>query len=281
MAKPAWRVSVLPSVISGADSTTKMQTPHKLLTKATNRMSFHLTLRNAETSLWSRSHATRLALFCVFSMAYGSLATPAGGVPNGPSGTKISRQLTRQLKRRANVQWTGAPLRKALVQLGTVFDLPLFIDRRVDSEWTVTLSLEKTPLEEVFRQAAQQHSLGVARVGPVVYVGPASAADHLPRLLESHRLLLTNAQPAVRRRFQKRKSLDWPRRTEPRQLIADAAKSRSLTLENPEAIPHDLWPVGSLPAMRGEDQLTLLLIGFDRTWKLGQGSNWRVVPIEK
>ena len=64
-------------------------------------------------------------------------------------------------------------------------------------------------------------------------------------------------------------------------MIADESENRSLTLVNPGPIPHDLWPVGSLPAMRWGDQLTLLLVGFDLTWELEQGVNWRIVPIEE
>lgn len=232
-------------------------------------MSFSLTLRKAEAPFASGLYKVVGVLACVLFVASSSLAAPS------------SSRVAQRLKATADVRWVNAPLRKTLVRLGTVFDVPMFIDRRVDSDWTVMLSLEKTPLEEVLRQATGQHGLSFAIVGPVLYVGPASVADKLPQLMESNQQQLASAKPAARRRFQKAKPIDWARLTEPRQLIADGSENRSLKLVNPEAVPHDLWPASSLPAMPWGDQLTLLLIGFDRTWELEQGVSWRVKSIGK
>ena len=151
-------------------------------------MNFPLTPGDAETSFSCRSYAVAGLLACLLFVAQPSLAAPP---------TRIAQRL----KNQAKVQWASAPLRKTLVRLGTVFDVPMFIDRRVDPEWTVTLSLEKTPLEEVLRKATSPHALGFVVVGPVVYIGPASVAEKLPQLLESPpaatRVSQTYPSPAV------------------------------------------------------------------------------------
>jgi hypothetical protein len=51
-------------------------------------------------------------------------------------------------------------------------------------------------------------------------------------------------------------------------------------LQNPERIPHDLWPAGELPPLPLVDRLTLILDQFDTTFRISpDGRGFELVPI--
>ena len=85
-----------------------------------------------------------------------------------------------------------------------------------------------------------------------------SKVDDLPKA--SHRRLLTRSQ------------LAWKDLTEPRLLIANVASSAGLTIPNIESIPHDLWFGDDLPALTFAEKATLLLAGFDMSFRFHQSS---------
>jgi hypothetical protein len=68
--------------------------------------------------------------------------------------------------------------------------------------------------------------------------------------------------------------------TEPRQWVERLCREAQLHLENPELIPHDLWPAVELPPMPWSDRLTLVLAGFSLTFQLdASGRSLRLTPI--
>src|SRR2546426_35264 len=64
-----------------------------------------------------------------------------------------------------------------------------------------------------------------------------------------------------------KQSTTWARLSEPRGIIASLIEKRGWRVANAEKIPHDLWAAGVLPEMTLAEQLTVLLIGFDLTFK--------------
>jgi hypothetical protein len=75
------------------------------------------------------------------------------------------------------------------------------------------------------------------------------------------------ALPAqLREAVNRKKSMDWPKLAEPRELVMQLVEDCGLHLSGAEQIPHDVWPAGGLPALSLAEQLTVLLIGFDLTF---------------
>jgi hypothetical protein len=69
--------------------------------------------------------------------------------------------------------------------------------------------------------------------------------------------------------------------TEPRGLISSLVKHRGWRIAEAERIPHDLWPAMSLPELSAAEQFTVLLIGFDQTFKVHAGTRvLEIVPLE-
>ena len=79
----------------------------------------------------------------------------------------------------------------------------------------------------------------------------------------------------------RRQKLDWPRLTEPRQLVTKLVENRGLKMVGGEQIPHDLWPAGSLSELSLAEQLTVLLVGFDLTFVIDAEGQIKLTPISE
>ena len=55
----------------------------------------------------------------------------------------------------------------------------MFLDRRVDPDQRVELSIEDQPLETAINQIAGRTQLGVSRIGTTFYYGPATTTAYL------------------------------------------------------------------------------------------------------
>src|SRR5690606_33445558 len=78
----------------------------------------------------------------------------------------------------------------------------------------------------------------------------------------------------------KSRTVVWPDLTEPASISHDVADRFKLRIENPEAIPHDLWAGAVFPEMDAADMLTLALIPFDMTFEWSSDfSAIRLIPL--
>ena len=188
-----------------------------------------------------------------------------------PSQLDRGLRLARRQKRHgARRRFTGSEFRFAMrsARLHALFDDTVFVDRRVDPNMRVSLDIEAGSAEEVVAGIAAGQDLGVARLGPLVYLGPSGAADQL-RAISAARSQEVGRLPAESRAsLTQKQPTDWPRLGEPRRVIASIVEHRGWRLANADAIPHDLWSAGELPELTLAEQLTVLLVGFDLTFEL-------------
>jgi hypothetical protein len=211
-------------------------------------------------------------LFGVVALCCGLRAQNENEVPNRES-TRPARTEGRALvkkagHRSATIHWQRVPLRDAIGRLRALFDDTVFVDRRIDPSMRVTLDIEAASAEEVVAAVAAGKKLGVARLGSLVYLGPASAANQLRSVSAAHSKEVARLPAEVRKSIIKKEPTTWPRLSEPRGLIEAAIEQRGWRLANAEVIPHDLWSAGELPDLSLVEQLTVLLIGFDRTFEV-------------
>jgi hypothetical protein len=186
-------------------------------------------------------------------------------------------ELQKQLRARVTIQWQEAELRPRLSSLATDQRVAAFLDRRVDPNEKLDFARTNVTLEELFSELAGAVQAASVPVGPVVYIGPPPTAVALAKVVSQRRKELSR-YPALARARQQR--LRWEELAEPRQLLLDVARQYSLTVVNPEAVPHDLWPAADLPPLSLAEQLTLLLAGFDLTFEVsGDGRELRLVPL--
>lgn len=172
----------------------------------------------------------------------------------------------RPAQRNATIHWQRVPLRDAIGRIHNLFDEFIFLDRRVDPSARVSLDTEAGSAEEVITAIATDRELSSLRMGRLIYLGPSRAADQLRAVLTA-RSQDVRRLPDLRASLNSQQSTTWPRLSEPRRIIASLIEKQGWRIANPEKIPHDLWAAGELPEMKFAEQLTVLLIGFDLTFK--------------
>lgn len=141
------------------------------------------------------------------------------------------------------------------------------MDRRVDPNLRVSLDIENASMEDVLGAIAATSDLNGGRIASVAYLGPKGAVEQLRAVAAIRSRAAARLSPNLRNSLGQKQRVDWQRLAEPRQVIASVAEHRGLQLANADAIPHDLWPAGSLPEMTFADQLSVLLIGFGLTFE--------------
>jgi hypothetical protein len=164
----------------------------------------------------------------------------------------------------------------------TLFNELVFIDRRVDPQQRVTLQLEAASIDDVLRSVAEAQSLGLSQLGVLRYLGPRYAAEALRTVALVSTEELAQLPRIERTKLERKQRLTWPRLSEPRVLVSLAAERCGWRILNSERIPHDLWSAGELPELTAAEQLTVLLMGFNLTFKPHpRERGLEILPLEK
>jgi hypothetical protein len=214
----------------------------------------------------------RLTLLAALPFA----ATLAVRAPVAAQSTRFAARSTTH-----SVHWDGISLGEAVERIRRTGGANVVLDRRVDPNRRVTLSVSNALVDEVIAQLAAECALGVGRVGELDYLGPRDAAEGLSALAAQRRRDVARLPDELRHSLTQRKRIAWPRLTEPREMIARLATEHGWRIENAERIPFDLWPAGQLPRLALSDQLTVLLAGFDLTYRLVPDKRAiEIVPVD-
>ena len=180
----------------------------------------------------------------------------------------------------ATIHWRGVPLREAIGRLKSLFDEAVFVDRRVDPSAHVSLDIDATSAEQVLTSVASSHELGVARMGRLLYLGPAASAEQLRSLAALRAKDVVHLPAELRTPLMRKQRLEWPRLSEPREFVALAIQQTGWQIARADRVPFDLWAAGELPELSLSEQLTVLLIGFDLTFSLRPGDRTvEIVPL--
>jgi hypothetical protein len=158
----------------------------------------------------------------------------------------------------------------------------VFLDRRVDPNKKIEFSVAQSEMTlwSLLQRFADSLQLGVCRVGPTVYLGPATSARVLATVAALRSEEVATLPVAAQRRLQGATSLDWPELATPRDLIQQVGESYGVQVEGFERIPHDLWPAVDLPRMTFAQQMTLLLVGFNLTFAFqNSGQQIQLIPL--
>jgi hypothetical protein len=198
------------------------------------------------------------------------------------SRSAATQQLEQRLAARVSVAWEGQQLVAALQRLADSQRLPLWIDRRVDPNAPIELTVNDRPLRDVLNSVAAPHGWAATPYHGVLYFGPKQTADELLTLSALARQSIAKAPPDMRSRWLKPQAWAIARLSEPRELLKQLARSAGATVVDDREVPHDLWPERNLPPMSALDRAVLLLSGFDLTCQISADSRkLRVVPIKR
>lgn len=196
-----------------------------------------------------------------------------------------SRAAADRLAGPAEVAYENVTLRASAGQLAELYQLSLWIDRRVDADRLISLTLRDATVSQCLAELARSSGAEAGLVENVVTIAPA---DRLAAMqytaVRLHDQLSRAAGPAgTSARLQ---PLQWNLLTTPDELVARIAGNWSLQLK--VDLPHDLMNAGRLQPCTVATQLTLVLGGFDlcaagrslgelRTIGLPAAAPWRAV----
>ena len=224
-------------------------------------------------------HHVGYVLACALGLAAATLVnaadTPAER-PDFDSGPALVQRLAAPI----NLAWTRTPAQRALASLSAAQHVAILLDRRVDPDQELTLTLGDETLGQGLEKIARQMGAGYCQFGPVAYLGPVETARRL-RTLGALRLEEVRRLPKARsRELLKLRAAHWEMLAEPRAILDEWAHEAGVTVENADAIPHDLWRETDLPALAWIDRVTLLAAQFDLTFTMDPaGKRMRLVPV--
>jgi hypothetical protein len=190
------------------------------------------------------------------------------------------REFQTAIHARIGLNWSDNPIRSGLQNLSRAKKVAIFLDRRVPPQTLMEFQSDSAPLWAVVDGLARTQSLDWSIVQNVVYIGPKGPGTRLNSLSDLARKQLATIPASRRAAMLKSGPLEWPRLSQPRELVRQLAAEAGLTVSNPEAISHDLWPEVELPKMPWVDRATLLLNNFDLMLQFrADGRAVNLIPI--
>jgi hypothetical protein len=158
----------------------------------------------------------------------------------------------------------------------------ILIDRRVDPGQRLTLNLQNVPLETILQTVAERCGLGLARLGPVVYLAPPPAAERLRPLAAAMDRAARQLPAAAQRKFLRVQPLAWEDLATPRALLEQLARQNGLEIDGLERVPHDLWAAADLPPLSLVERLTLIAAQLDLGFTIAAGgTRLELGPVPK
>lgn len=225
------------------------------------------------------SHNNLLHLFAVILTAgFSLLGTPASGQEKVE--WRTGADLDKQLARPFDLTWDEVPLRAGLTRLAGVQQVAILLDRRVDPDQLMKLSIKNQPLEIGLQTIAAYANIGMSRVGDVIYLGPKETASRLPTVSELQAQFAKSSNINQALKLLDRRDYGWARLATPHDILNNFAEQAGMSWNNLDTVvQHDLWPEGSFPAMKGTDFLTLVLAGYHASYRFEQGAGGPVMEL--
>jgi hypothetical protein len=221
-------------------------------------------------------HLHRLTRVISWGFAFLAAIASAQDAPHW----KTSTAFTQQLKGPVDVQWQDRPLRAGLARLTQTYGVAMFLDRRVNPDQPITVSVHGQSLEELLHAIAHAAEAEISLLGPVVYFGPAEAVKELATLAALRRQDVAKFNAPAKARLLKMAPWQWAELSQPRDLLSELEQLAAVNIQNADLIPLDLWPATNLPPLPWTDRLTLLLFGFGYTCEFNaDGTTAQLVPI--
>ena len=188
--------------------------------------------------------------------------------PRWKTGKEFERALNAVVR---DVVWSaGTSVRQAVTTLARTQGVAIMLDRRIDPESAIELSVHDVTLHDVIEQLAAQCDAAPCYLDDVAYLGPRVGLGDLPAVANDRRVEAQSCPRPVARRLLAERAWRWEELAEPRNLLEDLAREANVTIEGVAELPHDLWPAMDLPAA-----------GVDRPGDTGPGGIRQNVRIRR
>jgi hypothetical protein len=225
-----------------------------------------------------------LAACCFVTILCASIAAYAkqAAKTDGQVGKKIVWLTVDEIQRPTamRITWAGTPLRDALRNLSQSQRLAILLDRRVDPEQLVSLTLNGLSPAEAIERTAEGQKLGVTLLGPLAYVGPPEQTRLIRTLAALRKQEAQQLPAAAKQAVLANRTTAWDDLTTPRDILGSLGQEAQVKLLGLEQVPHDLWGGAVLPSMAWTDRLTVVAAQLGLTFKFDKtGRQVALVPI--
>lgn len=189
-------------------------------------------------------------------------------------------RLADVLARPVGFQIAGDPRRDTLERIGDQFQISLFLDRRVDPDARVVYRTRDAPLTTAIENMLTPWGTAISWLGPIGYIGPSDDLEKLQTVRAVCREQIDRLPSPIRKQLSQERPLDWERLATPQGIVERISTDYGIEWKNLERLPHDLWAAGHLPSTDLATQLTLLLFGFDLTFRYDEATGvFEIVSI--
>ncbi|NNJ24675.1 hypothetical protein [Alienimonas chondri] len=167
------------------------------------------------------------------------------------------------------VRFDDVPLRRAVNRVADANGAAVMFVRGVDPTTPVSLDEADLTAAEALADVVGQGNAAAVALGGAVYVAPPAVCANALKIAAERREELGPTR-GVRREPRERalaeQNVVWGDLTPPRAILDDVAAQFGLAVENADAVPHDLWPAGRLPAADAPAALAAILAPFNLTF---------------
>ena len=174
-----------------------------------------------------------------------------------------------------------SPVRRALTNVAAANGLAVVLDRDVDPTVPVSLQTAGVSVAEALTEVSRQADAAAAPVGGAVFVGPPGKVAAVLAAVDARRAELRpgrGVSKAVRERLLAPRSIGWDDYATPREVVAAVGERFGVRIGNPDAVPHDVWAGGRLPAADAAAGFSVVLGQFGLTFAWVEGG--KAVRIE-
>lgn len=202
---------------------------------------------------------------------------------SGSASWLTSKRFQQELDRPFSGSWANLEYRQLLKEVAADRQVAIVLDRRIDPSASRPIQVNNSPLRMGLTSIARQADADATVCDNVIYVGPKETCRTLRTLIEL-RVQDLNAKEArvstLRRtellKYQTFESLDLD---SPIEILEKFSRQAKLKIENPQAVPHDLWAAMVLPEVSVVEAISIVLTQFDLTfqWK-DEGRAIELVP---
>jgi hypothetical protein len=213
------------------------------------------------------AHSNRFRRTVTLTAWVAALTAARSIAADGPVRWLNAKELRQHRGDPIGVIWSGVPLRRGLADLARQQRVAIVLDRRVDPDRSLELTLSDEALEAAFERIASSQELGLSWFGPVAYFGPPAAARRLRTVAAMRENEARQLPPETRQVLLRQRAIAWHELATPRELVEKLAGEANVRLNGIEQVPHDLWPAADLPAMTFIERLSLVLGEFDLTFQ--------------
>lgn len=206
------------------------------------------------------------ALIAILVLVIVSISTVAVGQDRVDwlSGSQLDRQAQETA---ISLDWQSAPLRQRLQDLAKSQRISLFLDRRIDGSQKIKLSVINASFEQTLWKLCDQIGAGMCRIEDFYYIGPKEAAASLPYEVKQLKERIRQCENrTLKRRWQRKSPMNLPQLTEPKLAIERLLTSNRCDPNGLDSIPHDLWAEMQMGDSSLAARISLLLVGFDKTF---------------